>query len=350
MPAEQMPTTQMPSTTADLAPRRIGGTTFNFARRAAVMAVVNRTPDSFYDAGQTYALDAAVARAGEAADLGADWVDIGGVPFSPDTPVVSTAEEKDRVLPVVQALAGAGAGGAGGVVISVDTYNPDVARACLDAGAGVINDVMGLRAPGMAEVVADSEATVVIAHSIAAPHRHHYRPRYDDVVSDVRDYLVQRVDHAVSKGIPPERIVIDPGHDLNKNTLHSLEITRRLHEITSLGLPVLVALSNKDFIGETLDRPRDQRLSGSLAAAALCVAAGARILRVHNVAETVDAVRMTEAVLGLRDPAYLRHNYEPGPARDVAGNEQPAGRHTDGQDDLTGSHVRAPGADHRSHP
>lgn len=323
MPADQMPTTQMPTAVADLAPRRIGDVTFDFARRAAVMAVVNRTPDSFYDHGATYALDAAVARAAEAVDLGADWVDIGGVPFSPDTPQVPTSEELDRVLPVVQALAGAGApagagsggdadAGAGGVVISVDTHNPEVARACLDAGAAVINDVMGLRTPGMAEVVADSDATVVIAHSLATGHRHHDRPTYHDVVTEVRDYLLRRVDYAVSKGIPPERIVIDPGHDLNKNTRHSLEITRRLGEITTLGLPVLVALSNKDFVGETLDRPRQERLPGSLAATALCVAAGARVLRAHNVAETVDAVRMTEAVLGLREPVYLRHNIEEG--------------------------------------
>lgn len=312
----------------DLAPRRIGGTTFDFARRVAVMAVVNRTPDSFYDRGATFALDAAVARAAEAVEQGAHWVDIGGVPFSPDTPDVSRAEELDRVLPVVQALRAAS-----DVVISVDTYDPQVAAACLDAGASVINDVMGLRTPGLAEVVADSEATVVIAHSIAAAHRHHRSPQYDDVVASVREYLMARVDLAVSKGIPPERIVIDPGHDLNKNTLHSLALTRRLGEITSLGLPVLVALSNKDFIGETLDRERGQRLSGSLAATALCVAAGARIVRVHEVAETVDAVRMTEAALGLRQPAWLRHNYGDagdGPGR--GGDPGRPGRETSGPD------------------
>lgn len=302
----------MPS---DLTPRQIGGTTFDFARRTAVMAVVNRTPDSFYDRGATFALEAAVTKAAEAVQLGADWVDIGGVPFSPDTPDVSRAEELDRVLPVVQALRADS-----GVVISVDTYDPEVAAACVGAGASVINDVMGLRTPGLAEVVADSEATVVIAHSIAAAHRHHRRPRYHDVVTEVRDYLLERVDVAISKGVPPERIVIDPGHDLNKNTLHSLEISRRLGELTSLGFPVLVALSNKDFIGETLDRPRGQRLPGSLATTALAVAAGARIVRVHNVAETIDAVRMSEAVLGLRQPAWLQHNMDsPSGAHEAAG-------------------------------
>ncbi|HLS26486.1 MAG TPA: dihydropteroate synthase [Beutenbergiaceae bacterium] len=292
----------MPTT---LVPRRIGGRTFDFARRTAVMAVVNRTPDSFYDAGSTYALDAAVAKATEAVRAGADWVDIGGVPFSPDTPEVSPEEELSRVLPVVEALAADS-----DVVISVDTYTPEVATACLAAGASVINDVTGLRNPDLAEVIADSEATVVIAHSLAEPHRHLRRPQYQDVVTEIRDFLLRRVDVALSAGIPPERIVIDPGHDLNKNTMHSLEITRRLGELTGLGYPVLVALSNKDFIGETLDRPRSQRLSGTLATTALCIAAGARIVRAHNVPETIDAVRMTEAVLGLRQPAWLRHNID----------------------------------------
>ncbi|QGH70913.1 dihydropteroate synthase [Pseudactinotalea sp. HY158] len=269
------------------------------------MAVVNRTPDSFYDRGATYALEAATAAALRAAEAGAEWVDVGGVPFSPDTPPVSEAEELDRVVPLIEAIRAQS-----DVVVSVDTYNPSVASAAIEAGAAVINDVMGLRVPGLAEVVAASDATVVIAHSRAEAHRHLRRPSYGDVVTEVAAYLRDRVALARAAGIPEERIVIDPGHDLNKNTLHSLELTRRLGEITALGLPTLVALSNKDFIGETLDRPRGERLIGSLATAVLCVQAGARILRVHNVAQTRDAVRMTEAVLGLREPARLRHNMD----------------------------------------
>lgn len=289
----------------DLAPRTIGARTFDFAHRAAVMAVVNRTPDSFHDKGATFALDAAVARALQAVDDGADWVDVGGIPFSPDTPDVSPAEEIDRVLPVVEAIRARS-----DVVISVDTYRPEVAQAVLDGGADVINDVMGLRVPGLAEVVAAADATVVIAHSIAQPHRHHRRPQYEDVVADVVRYLQERVEVALAAGIAEDRIVIDPGHDLNKNTRHSLELTRRLPEVVAIGLPTLVALSNKDFVGETLDRPQGERLPGSLAAAVLCVERGARILRVHDVRATVDVVRMTEAVLGLREPAYLRHNID----------------------------------------
>ncbi|MFV0426774.1 MAG: dihydropteroate synthase [Beutenbergiaceae bacterium] len=290
---------------AALTPRRIGAHTFDFARRAAVMAVINRTPDSFSDGGATFALEAALSRAQQAVAEGADWVDIGGMPFSPDTPEPSVAQELDRVLPVVQAIRASS-----DVVISVDTFRPPVAQAVLEAGADVINDVTGLGVPGMAQVIVEHQATVVIAHSLAAPHQHLRAPSYRDVVAQVKAHLQRRVEAAVDAGIPVEQIVIDPGHDLNKNTRHSLELTRRCSELAATGLPLLVALSNKDFIGETLDRPHGQRLAGSLAAAALCVQAGARILRVHEVAQTVDVVRMVEAVMGMREPAYLRHNIE----------------------------------------
>ncbi|WP_156251708.1 dihydropteroate synthase [Pseudactinotalea terrae] len=297
-----------PPEVAALRPRTIGCRTFDFARRTAVMAVVNRTPDSFFDKGATFALEAAVAQAQRAVADGADWVDVGGIPFSPDTPDVSVAEEIDRVLPLVQGIRAIS-----DVVISVDTYRPEVAQAVLDGGADVINDVMGLRVPGLGEVVAEARATVVVAHSLGEPHRHHRRPQYDDVVTDVVGYLRDRVAHARSLGIAEDRIVIDPGHDLNKNTMHTLEITRRLGEVAAIGLPMLVALSNKDFVGESIDRPQGERLHGTLAATALCVAAGARIVRAHQVRETVDAVRMTEAVLGLREPAYLKHNIDADP-------------------------------------
>lgn len=281
--------------------RRIGGRQFDFSRQIAVMAIVNRTPDSFYDRGSTFALDAAVDAAHRAIADGADWVDIGGVKFAPGEPV-PVEEEIDRVLPVVRALAGSGA------VISVDTFHPAVARAVIDAGAHVVNDTTGLHDPEMARVVADSDAAIVVAHSAAAPRTRLLGPRYDDVVAEVSAFLRERVDLALRNGIPPERIVIDPGHDLNKNTLHSLELTRRLHEIAELGYPLLVALSNKDFIGETLDRDRGDRVAGSLAAAVFCALQGARIVRVHNVRESVDAMRMVEGILGWRAPVRLEHN------------------------------------------
>jgi len=292
-----------PAAVARLAPRRIGSREFDFARRVAVMAIVNRTPDSFYDDGRTYELQAAVQAALQAVAEGADWVDIGGMAFSPDAEEVSPAEELDRVLGVIEAVRAAS-----DVVISVDTQRPEVARACVLAGADVVNDTTGLRTDGMAEVVAETGAAVVIAHSVAAPHRHLHRPQYTDVVAEVAGFLTAQMQRALDAGVPEEAIIIDPGHDLNKNTAHSLELVRRLTEITSIGPPTLVALSNKDFVGETLDRERPDRLPGTLAATALCVERGARIVRAHQVAATVDAVRMTEAVLGLREPAFMRHN------------------------------------------
>ncbi|WP_353828993.1 dihydropteroate synthase [Agromyces sp. SYSU T0242] len=266
------------------------------------MAIVNRTPDSFYDRGETFALDRAVEAARAAIDAGADWIDIGGAKFAPGPPV-PVDEEADRVVPVVAALADSGA------VISVDTFHPEVARRAIDAGAHVINDTTGIHDPAMADVVAASEATIVVTHSLAAPRTPHPSPRYGDVVAEVAAFLRERVDLARARGVPEERIVIDPGHDLNKNTLHSLELTRRLDEVAGVGPPLLVALSNKDFVGESLGRrDRRDRVAGSVAAAVYCIGKGARILRVHNVRESVDAVRMVEAIEGWREPAFLEHN------------------------------------------
>ncbi|MFC9920011.1 dihydropteroate synthase [Agromyces binzhouensis] len=269
------------------------------------MAIVNRTPDSFYDRGATFALDRALEAAHAALADGADWIDVGGAKFAPGPPI-PVDEEAERVVPVVAALAGSGA------VVSVDTFHPEVARRAIAAGAHVINDTTGIHDPAMAEVVADSDATIVITHSLAAPRTPHPMPRYGDVVAEVAAFLRDRIDLARSRGVPEERIVIDPGHDLNKNTLHSLELTRRLDEISAVGPPLLVALSNKDFVGESLGRrDRRDRLAGSLAAAVYCIGRGARIVRVHNVRETVDAVRMVEAIEGWREPAFLEHNLQP---------------------------------------
>ncbi len=281
----------------------IGGREFDFTRRVAVMGIVNRTPDSFFDQGATFALDRAVAAALAAAEAGADLVDVGGVPFGRG-PVVSLDEELERVIPLVEAIHAES-----DVVISVDTFSAEVARQSIAAGAGMVNDTSGLFDPGMAAAVAATDATLVITHSMSPPRSEPPRPEYQDVVAEVIAFLLDRVAIATVAGIAPDRIVVDPGHDLNKNTLHSLELTRRLDEIVALGFPTLVALSNKDFVGEVLDRPKAERLEGSLAAAVACILKGARIVRVHDVAATVPAVRMTEAILGLREPAVLVHNY-----------------------------------------
>lgn len=285
---------------------RIGTRVFDFSREVAVMAVVNRTPDSFSDHGATFALRAAVDRALLAADTGADWVDIGGVPFGRG-PAVSTAEEIDRVVPTVRAIAAARPA----LVVSVDTNRADVAEAAIDAGAAVINDTSGLGDPRMAEVIADSSAHVVITHSVGPPREEKPPAHFDDVVAEVSTFLRARMARAEDAGIPRARLIIDPGHDLDKNTLHSLELTRRLDEIVQIGPPVLVAVSNKDFIGESIDRRQGERLTGSIAAMVACILQGARIVRMHDVAATVDAVRMTEAILGMRRPVRLEHNTHP---------------------------------------
>ncbi len=282
--------------------RRIGTRSFDFSREVAVMGIVNRTPDSFYDQGRTFGLEAAVRAALAAVAAGADIVDIGGVPFAPGDPLPAQ-EEAERVVPVIEAVRAAS-----DVVISVDTFHAEVARRSIAAGADIINDTTGLSDPDMVGVVGDSAASLIVTHSLATPRTQYPRPHYDDVVVEVVEFLRDRVERAVAGGLTAERIIIDPGPDLNKNTLHTLEIVRRFDEIAALGLPVLAALSNKDFIGETLDAPKPERLEGSLAAAVASVLQGARIVRVHEVAPTVAAVRMAEAILGIREPAYLKHN------------------------------------------
>jgi dihydropteroate synthase len=278
----------------------IGGRAYDFSRQVAVMAIVNRTPDSFHDRGRTFALERAVEAVRAAAAAGADWIDIGGVPFAPG-PEVTTAEELDRVMPVVEAARDL-------AVVSVDTFRPEVAREVIKAGAGVINDTSGLRDPAMADAVVDTGAALVITHSLAAPRTRYPKPAYTDVTGEVAEFLRRRAELALSRGVRPEQILIDPGHDLNKNTYQSLELTRRLDEIAAVGYPMLAAVSNKDFIGETLDAARPDRLAGTIATVVFCIVRGARIVRVHDVRAAVDAVRMTEALLGLRPPATARHN------------------------------------------
>lgn len=276
--------------------------TIDFSRQVAVMGIINRTPDSFYDGGATFALDAAVGAALRAVADGAQWLDIGGVPFAPG-PELPWQEEAERVVPVIRAIRETT-----DAVISADTFQPRVAAAAIEAGADVINDTTGISHPDLARVVADTGVHLVITHSLARPRTAYPRPAYTDVTTEVSRFLQDKVELADDLGVDGSKIVIDPGHDLNKNTLHTLELTRRLDEIAALGYPVLAAVSNKDFIGETLDQPKTERLPGSLAAATICLMNGARILRMHQVAESVSAARLFEAAAGWREPAYLRHN------------------------------------------
>ncbi|MHB2021750.1 MAG: dihydropteroate synthase [Mycobacteriales bacterium] len=280
--------------------RSVGGTVLDFRNRIGVVGIVNRTPDSFFDRGATYELSAAQRACEVAIEAGADWIDIGGVAFARRTEV-SEAEEVARVLPLVRWLSRVG-----GVGVSVDTFRAGVAERVLDAGAHIINDTSGLADPRLAEVIAHAGGAVVICHSL--PPDGQRPPRYPDVVREVAEFLSERIETARRAGIADSAIYLDPGHDLTKNTCHSLELTRRLAEITTLGYPTLVAVSNKDFIGEVLDAPVSERSAGSLAVMVVCVMQGARLLRVHRVKEAVSAARMVEATFGWRAPIIYEHN------------------------------------------
>ncbi len=280
--------------------RIIGRRAFDFDREVAVMAIINRTPDSFYDRGATFTVDAALGAAEQALAEGADWLDIGGVAAGPGEPVSET-DELDRVLPLVEALRDRT-----DAVLSVDTFRAGVARRVLAAGADVVNDPSGLHDPEVADAVAEAGASLVVTHTAGPPRTRPHRAAYADVVAEVAAFLADRAAVARHRGVAADRLIVDPGHDLHKNTFHSLELTRRLDELATLGYPLMVALSNKDFIGETLDTPLAGRLEGSLAAAVVSVLKGANIVRAHDVRATVRAVRMTEAILGWRRPAATR--------------------------------------------
>ena len=264
-----------------------------------VMAIVNRTPDSFFDKGASWADDAAMERVHKVVAEGADIIDIGGVKAGPGE-CVSPEDEAQRVIPFIAAVRAAYPD----VVISVDTWRHEVGRAACEAGADVLNDAWGGVDPELADVAAEFSAGIICTHAGGAtPRTRPHRVAYDDLMGDIIGRTTALAEAALSAGVPREGIVIDPGHDFGKNTWHSLEATRRTEEMVDTGWPVLVSTSNKDFIGETLDLPVDQRLIGSLAAVAVTAFAGARIFRVHAVEETRQVVDMVASIKGLREPS-----------------------------------------------
>ncbi|HEU0086822.1 MAG TPA: dihydropteroate synthase [Pseudonocardiaceae bacterium] len=268
------------------------------AQQLLVMAVINRTPDSFYDQGRHYGLPAALAAVAAAIANGADIVDIGGVKAAPG-PAVPLAEEIERVVPVVTEVRRRYPA----VVISVDTWRSEVAQACAEAGADLINDAWGGYDPDLAEVAARYGCGLVCTHAGTLVPRTVARGlKYVDVVSEVKLRLLELASRAVALGVNPDSILIDPGHDFAKNTVHSLEVTRRIGEIVQAGWPVLVAVSNKDFIGESLDLPVGERLEGTLAVLALCAWMGVRVFRVHNVKEARRTLDMVSVVMGKKRP------------------------------------------------
>jgi dihydropteroate synthase len=264
-----------------------------------VMAIVNRTPDSFYQPGVTWDPAAAMARVHAVVAQGADIVDIGGVPARPGEDV-DVREEIRRTVPFIAAVRDAYPD----LVISVDTWRHEVGREACAAGADLLNDTWGGWDPRLAEAAAESGAGVVCSHAGHLPPRTRpFRVAYQDVVHDVLDGTLALAARAVDVGVDPARILIDPAHDFGKNTWHSLEITRRLAELAATGWPVLVSLSNKDFVGETLDAAVDERLAGTLAATAVCAWLGARVFRAHQVRDTRHVLDMVSAIRGDIPPA-----------------------------------------------
>jgi len=255
------------------------------------MAVINRTPDSFYDQGSTYGLSAAIGAAGRAVAAGADILDVGGVKAGPGDEV-TVAEEIRRVRPVVAALREQYPE----VVISVDTWRAEVGQAVAQAGADLLNDAWGGADPELADVAAAHDLGLVCSHAGVAPRTRPHRAAHADLMDVVRGYVTAEAERAVAAGVRPDRIVIDPAHDFGKNTWHSLELTRRTAELAGTGWPVLIAASNKDFVGESLGLPVTERGEGTLAVLAICAWEGARLFRVHNVPGTSQVLKVVTSL------------------------------------------------------
>ncbi len=267
-----------------------------------IMAIVNRTPDSFYDQGATFRDEPALARVEQAVAEGAAIIDIGGVKAGPGEEV-SAEEEVRRTAGFVAEVRRRFPD----VVISVDTWRHEVGEAVCEAGADVLNDAWGGVDPRLAEVAARYGAGLVCTHAGGSePRTRPHRVTYDDVMADILDVTLGLAERAVELGVERESVMIDPGHDFGKNTRHSLEATRRLGEMVATGLPVLVSLSNKDFVGETLDRPVKERVVGTLATTAVSAWLGAQVYRVHEVAETRQVLDMVSSIAGDREPAVAR--------------------------------------------
>ena len=264
----------------------------DFARRTVVMAVLNVTPDSFYDGGRHFDTVRAIADGLALAQAGADVIDVGGESSRPGAEPVSEAAELARVIPVIEGLRRVC-----GVPISIDSCKAPVARAALDAGADIVNDISALGFdPAMAALVANEKVPVVLMHMRGTPRTMQADPQYHDVVREVRDFLAERLYDAMDAGIDADSVILDPGIGFGKTIEHNIQLLRSLPVLAALGQPLLVGVSRKAFIGKILGLTADQRLEGSLAAAVAAVLGGANIVRVHDVAETCRAVRVADAL------------------------------------------------------
>jgi dihydropteroate synthase len=260
--------------------------------RPHVMGIVNVTPDSFSDGGKYESTEQAVAHAMQLVEDGAELLDIGGESTRPGATPVSLDEELRRVVPVIEKLAKSA-----GVPLSIDTYKPEVMRAAIDAGADIVNDVRALQEPGALEVVAQSQAGVCLMHMQGLPATMQDDPQYDDVVAEVHVFLQKRLQAAQAAGIAADRIVLDPGFGFGKRTVHNVELLQQLHTFSELGRPLLVGLSRKSVLGQIVGADVYVRLHASLAASVISAMKGARIIRVHDVKATVDALKVVSAVL-----------------------------------------------------
>ncbi|MEW1659992.1 dihydropteroate synthase [Streptomyces sp. NPDC057555] len=280
---------------------RLGNREFG-AHEPVIMAIVNRTPDSFYDQGATFRDEPALHRVEQAVAEGAAIIDIGGVKAGPGEEV-SAKEEARRTVGFVAEVRRRHPD----VVISVDTWRHEVAEAVCEVGADLLNDAWGGVDPRLAEVAARYGVGLVCTHAGGVePRTRPHRTVYDDVMADILRVTRELAERAVALGVRRDGILIDPGHDFGKNTRHSLEATRRLGEMVDTGWPVLVSLSNKDFVGETLDKPVKERVLGTLATTAVSAWLGAQVYRVHEVAETRQVLDMVASIAGHRPPAVAR--------------------------------------------
>ncbi|NLY17029.1 MAG: dihydropteroate synthase [Gammaproteobacteria bacterium] len=259
--------------------------------RPHIMGILNITPDSFSDGGQYNTLDAALHRAGNMLEAGASLLDVGGESTRPGAKAVSPQQELDRVAPLVEALVKNF-----DCIVSVDSSTPQVMTESAALGAGLLNDVRALQREGALEAAAQTGLPVCLMHMRGEPQTMQDAPHYDDVAAEVAAFLQQRVDACVVAGISRERIVLDPGFGFAKTLQHNLELFSRLPELHALNLPLLVGVSRKSMVGSVLDKPVDQRLYGSLALAVMALERGGKIIRVHDVAQTMDALKMFEAV------------------------------------------------------
>jgi len=256
------------------------------------MGIINNTPDSFSKDGLAGDFEAAVRRAEAMFSDGADIVDVGGESTRPGAEPVAANEERGRVIPIIETLSERHPGR-----ISIDTMKPEIAEAALFSGASTVNDVSGLRNRGMIDVVAEHDASVIIMHMLGGPRTMQVRPRYKDLVGDISRYLSERIAAAEKAGVNPRKIMIDPGIGFGKTKDHNLEIIARLGEFKKLGKPIVIGVSRKAFIGKITGMSVEDRLEGSIAAATLAVIHGADIVRVHDVAPTVRALAVAQAIM-----------------------------------------------------